>query len=59
MERSFSLNNQNLVQSETLSKDEESIHKIVNPILYELLRESSADLTPKNEQNSKFFDLSA
>ena len=43
-----------------MSKEEEDqINRIVKPILYELLKESSVEQTPKNEGNEKFFDLNS
>lgn len=49
LERSISLNTQNMIQSDRLSKEEDQINKIVKPILYELLKEGSVDMTPKND----------
>ena len=57
LERSMSLNTQNMIHSDRLSKEEDQLNKIVKPILYELLKEGSVDLTPKNDSNEKFFDL--
>ena len=48
-----------MIHSDRLSKEEDQINKIVKPILYELLKEGSVDLTPKNDSNEKFFDLKA
>ena len=59
-ERSFSFNTQNLIHSDRMSmENEQQISRVVKPILYELLKEGSVEQTPKNEANSKFFDLGA
>lgn len=58
LEKSISLTTLNMIQSDRISKDEDQINRIVKPILYELLRDGSIDMTPKNDTKKSFFDVS-
>ena len=49
-EKSNSAHDQDQVQSDRLSKEEEAVDRIVEPIEYELIKDGSVDLTAKTEQ---------
>lgn len=56
LEKSISANNHNQIQSDRLSKEEEQVSKITKPIQYELIKDGSVDLTPKNEAPDQMFE---